>query len=411
MIDISNTLTVVLATGDGKALHPLAKRRTVAAINFGGNYRIIDFALANCLNSRLRRVYVMTQYNSFSLQNHLRDGWSIYKSDLGEFISPVTPPIRDRAISYCGAAHVLFHNLYLLQRDSSEHVLICSGEHVYRMDYAALVERHMSTGADATVAGFRADGEIGNTAEFRIQVNGDGSVHSLARVGEGDGAPGDDWLSMGIVVIRRGLLMGLLEIAGETGTRDMQLEHLVKSWMLGRYRVLGYEFGGPTGRVSQDRYWRRMTTLDDYFEANMDLLQLEPPMDLYQTDWPIRTYHRQQPPARTVPGASSNEGICVNSIIASGTVIAGGGVNHSVLADGCLIGDGAIVEDSILFPGAHVGPGARVNRAIIDRDVRVPAGVEIGFNERADAGRFEVTQGGVVVVPSGFDDWDIRETP
>lgn len=405
MSDLSSLLTVVLATGDGKPLRPLAKRRTVAAINFGGSYRIIDFALANCLNSRLRRVYVMTQYNSFSLQNHLRDGWSIYKSDLGEFISPVTPPIRDRAISYSGAAHVLFHNLYLLQRDTSEHVLVCSGEHVYRMDYAALVEQHLATRADATLAGFRADGQIGNATEFRMQVDLDGCVTALTRTGESNGEMVDDWSSMGIMVVRRALLIELLEKAGETGSRDMQLEHLVTSWMLGRHRVLGYEFGGPTGRVSQDRYWRRMTTLDDYFEANMDLLQLEPPMDLYQKDWPIRTYHHQQPPARTVPGASSNEGICVNSIIASGTVIAGGGVNHSVLADGCLIDDAATVEDSILFPGVRVGPGARVQRAIIDRDVRVPAGFEIGFDPAADSERFAVTPGGVVVVPSGFDAW------
>lgn len=401
--ELSNTLAVVLATSDGRSLAPLTDRRTLAAINFGGSYRIVDFVLANCLNSRLRRVYVMAQYNSFSLQNHLRDGWSIFKSDLGEFISPVTPPIRDRAIAYSGSAHVLFHNLYLLRGDPAEHVLVASGEHVYRMDYAAMLEAHFASGADATVAGFRVDGDIGNHADFRLKVGTHGDVEAINRYGEADGD--GFWSSMSVVAIRRGVLVDLLETAGEAGTRDLHVEDLVRSWMLGRMRVRGYEFGGPTGRVSQDRYWRALGSLDDYFHANMDLLELEPPLDLYQTDWPIRTHQRQQPPARTVPGRSCTEGICVNSIIANGTVISGGGVNHSVLSDGCRIEDGATVEDAILFPGARVSDGARVQRAILDRDVVVPPGVEIGFDGKSDRDRFHVTPDGVAVIPSDFVGW------
>lgn len=401
--ELSNTLTVVLATSDGRFLSPLSSRRTVAAINFGGSYRIVDFVLANCLNSRLRRIYVMAQYNSFSLQNHLRDGWSIFKSDLGEFISPVTPPIRDRAIAYSGSAHVLYHNLYLLTGDPAEHVLVTSGEHVYRMDYAAMLEAHFSSGADATLAGFRLDGDIGNHAEFRLKVAPSGEVEAVNRYGEVDGE--GYWSSMGVVAIRRRVLVELLETAGEAGTRDLHVEDLVRSWMLGRMNVRGYEFGGPTGRVSQDRYWRQLTTLDDYFHANMDLLKLEPPLDLYQTDWPIRTHQRQQPPARTVPGRSCTEGICVNSIIANGTVISGGGVNHSVLSDGCRIDDGATVEDAILFSGVTISEGARVHRAIVDRDVVVPPNTEIGFDDARDRARFQVTPDGVVVIPADFTDW------
>jgi len=401
--ELSNTLTVVLATSDGRSLSPLSSRRTVAAINFGGSYRIVDFVLANCLNSRLRRIYVMAQYNSFSLQNHLRDGWSIFKSDLGEFISPVTPPIRDRAIAYSGSAHVLYHNLYLLTGDPAEHVLVTSGEHVYRMDYAAMLEAHFSSGADATLAGFRLDGDIGNHAEFRLKVAPSGEVEAVNRYGEVDGE--GYWSSMGVVAIRRRVLVELLETAGEAGTRDLHVEDLVRSWMLGRMNVRGYEFGGPTGRVSQDRYWRQLTTLDDYFHANMDLLKLEPPLDLYQTDWPIRTHQRQQPPARTVPGRSCTEGICVNSIIANGTVISGGGVNHSVLSDGCRIDDGATVEDAILFSGVTISEGARVHRAIVDRDVVVPPNTEIGFDDARDRARFQVTPDGVVVIPADFTDW------
>ena len=397
------SIVFVLAIGDGKPLMPLTARRTTAALPYAGNYRVIDFALTNCMHSGLRRINVLTQFNSLSLQNHLRDGWSIFNTDLGEFVTPVSPPITEDLSIYSGQTDALYKGLYLLDGAQEDTVLIVSGEQIYRMDYAAMVASHVARKADVTIAAIDHETALGSAfpASFKIA---DGELDEITifpvpgPLPEGSSAFGP----MGVFAFRRSCLIECLSRLDNNGARKQNIIELICRELLGRARIFSYHFGGEYGRVTQDRYWRTLGSLDDYYDANMDLLKLEPPLDIYQADWPVRTYQQQRPPARTVPGRSCTEGICVNSIVAGGTVIAGGGVSRSVLGNRVFIDDGATVEDSILFLGVNVGEGAQVRRVICDRNVQIPPNEKIGVDLKRDAQRFSLTPRGVVVIPSNY---------
>ncbi len=405
MSPTESTLTVILALGADTRLQALCAERTKAAVPFGGVYRLIDFALANCLRSGLRRVLVFTQYRSHSLQKHLRDGWSIYNPELGEFITPVAPQMHQGSSGYHGSVDALRQNRYLLERNQAEYICLLCGEHIYRMDYAAMVEAHVGSGAEATVACLGFEGLVQAGSACHVEVGAGGEVLAFDAPGS-EAYAASPMASMQAYVFNKKALLRILEETREIGRTRVAHEDpglaLIPHLLADRARVMAYGFGGKSGRVSQDRYWRNPETLDDYYEANMDLLKHDPPIDLYQRDWPIRTYHAQHPPARTVPGRSCAEGVCINSIVASGTVIAGGGVNHSILFPRVLVEDGATVEDSILLSGVVVGEGARLYRAIVDKDVCIPAGEAVGYDRARDAERFTVTAKGIVVVPKGF---------
>ncbi len=399
--NLTETMVTVLAIGDGAALRPLTTRRATAALPYAGNYRVIDFALTNCLHSGLRRITVFTQFNSLSLQNHLRDGWSIFNTDLGEFVTPVSPPVSERMSMYTGAAHALYQNLYLFDGRREDTILVVSGEQIYRMDYAAILEYHAAKNAVVTIA--HVDEQAHGAAfQQRFVRRGDEVV---AIVDAQDAGENDNTCTpMGVYCFQREKLIEMLLRLGEVGTRNKSIMELIRDQTLDRLPCMAYRFGGESGRVSQDRYWRTLSNLDQYYRANMDLLELEPALDLYQADWPIRTYQTQRPPARTVPGRSCNEGICVNSIVSGGAVIAGGGVSRSVLGSRVYIDDGATVEDAILYTGVSIGEGARVQHCICDRNVAIPAFEEIGIDHKKDAQRFHVTPEGVVVI-AGDHEW------
>ncbi len=400
---LNETLCIVLATGDGKALMPLTARRTAAALFYAGNYRVIDFALTNCMHSGLRRISVFTQFNSLSLQNHLRDGWSIFNTDLGEFVTAVSPPINEHLTVYSGQANALHENLYFLDGAAADTVMVISGEQIYRMDYAAVLQFHTEHEAEVTIVTIDSDTTGATPFGAHLRLDGDVVAAIDAQSPAAPLPPGDEVLApMDVYAFKREVLIEVLREAGRAATDRLDIIDFLRERLLGRRRLFGYRFGGKYGRVSQDRYWRPLDGLDHYYETNMDLLKLDPPLDLYQIDWPIRTYQMQQPPARTVPGRSDNEGICVNSIVSGGTVIAGGGVSRSVLGNRVRINDGATVEDSILFQGVVVGEGARVRRAICDRGVQIPDYEEIGLDRKRDAERFHVTPAGVVVIPSNY---------
>ncbi len=401
--NLNETLVIVLAIGDGKALAPLTARRAPAALTYAGNYRVIDFALTNCMHSGLRRITVFTQFNALSLQNHLRDGWSIFNTDLGEFVTAVSPPITEELSIYSGQANALFQNLYFLDGSTEDTVIVVSGEQIYRMDYAAILQRHAEHNADVTVVTIDRDTADGVGFSAHLAVNGE-ELLGIEPQETPQVLPGDDSRvgPMDVYVFKRQCLVDVLKAAGREGTGGLRLIELIRQRLFGRANIQAYAFGGKYGRVTQDRYWRTLRNLDDYYDANMDLLKLEPPLDIYQADWPIRTYQMQRPPARTVPGRSCTEGICVNSIVSGGTVIAGGGVSHSVLGNRVYILDGATVGDSILFPGATVGEGARVRRVIRDRTLSIPARHHLAPAPKPDAERVHVTPGGVTVRPSAF---------
>lgn len=393
----NSVLTVVLATGDGKALMPLTQRRTVAAIPFAGGYRVIDFALSNCLHSGLRRVMVFSQFNALSLHNHIRDGWSLFNADLGEYVMPVTPPIEDELTTYSGYADALIKNAYLLDRTPCDHVIVVSGEQIYRMDYGAILAFHLKNACAVTVGALDTARMNGAQLSASLKLRGN-QVVDIAPFNKGK--DGGGYGPMEVFVFKKSALMDLLEQGRRPGVNGRAIIDAIKEQWLGKEKVSAYRFGGADGRVSQDKYWRMLASVDDYFDANMDLLKFEPPLDIYQPDWPIRTHQTQRPPARMVAGRSCTEGILLNSIIAGGSVIAGGGVSHCVLGNRVYVDDGATVEDAIISAGVRVGEGTQLRRCVVDRNVEIPANEQIGIDPKTDAERFTVTPNGVVVIPS-----------
>ncbi len=402
---LERTLTIILAGGQGTRLHPLTMDRAKPAVPFGGKYRIIDFTLANCLHSGLRKILVLTQYKSHSLQKHLRDGWSIFNPELGEYITPVPPQMRTGAAWYEGTANAIYQNLYMLERSHCDQVLVLSGDHIYRMDYAELLKAHSTSNADVTIACMDVPKE--ESSSFGIlATDAEGRITGFEEKPDNPTTLADNpdlaLASMGIYVFNKSLLIEALKNDHDDPDSSHDFGHDILPRLLHSHGMFAFRFGGQSGRVSQDKYWRDVGTIDSFYAANMALLEPIPPLDLYQPDWNIRTYEEQNPPARTVPGASGNEGIFVNSILGGGTIIAGGGVHHSILFPRVKIGDDAIVEDAILFHGVEVGEGASLRRCIVDKSVVIPPGEQIGIDPDRDAQRFEISPAGIVVVPKQF---------
>ncbi|MDE1335452.1 glucose-1-phosphate adenylyltransferase [Vibrio aestuarianus] len=402
---MQDTLTVVLAGGMGSRLSPLTDDRAKPAVPFGGKYRIIDFTLTNCLHSGLRQILVLTQYKSHSLQKHLRDGWSIFNPELGEFITVVPPQMRKGGKWYEGTADAIYHNMWLLSRSDAKHVVVLSGDHIYRMDYAAMLEEHKKSGAALTIACM--DVPRHEASAFGVMsVNEELKITSFFEKPSDPppmpNNPNRSLVSMGIYIFDMETLKSALHY-------DSELEHSSHDFgkdiipkLIETGSVYAYEFCGDHGRVAKDCYWRDVGTIDSFYDANMDLLEPVPPMNLYQKNWAIRTYEAQYPPARTVSSATGNEGIFINSIIANGVVNSGGSVQHSIVSSNVRIDDGATVVDSILFDDVQVGAGCELTNCIIDKHVKVPPNTKIGLNRAEDAQRFHISEKGIVVVPESY---------
>lgn len=401
-----DALTVILAGGIGSRLSPLTDHRTKPAVPFGGKYRIIDFTLTNCLHSGLRRILVLTQYKSHSLQKHLRDGWSIFNPELGEYVTNVPPQMRNGDSWYTGTADAIYQNLYLLKRSEAKYVVVLSGDHIYRMDYAPMIERHKETGADVTIASMRVDRE--EAKHFGVmQIDDNHRILTFCEKPENPTPLLEDHTkslaSMGIYIFTTKALIDALEHDSlqENSSHDFGKDIIPR--LIDQGQVYTHQFGGKEGRVSQDAYWRDVGTLDSYYQANMDLLQPTPPMNLYQQDWAIRTYEPQLPPARTVSSVTGNEGIFINSIIANGVVSTGGSVQKSILFPKVTIKNAAVVVNSIIFEGVTIEDNAYVQNCIIDKHVTIPAGMEIGVDPKLDAIRFKISDKGVVIIPSDYN--------
>ena len=402
---INNTLTIILAGGAGSRLQPLTQHRAKPSVPFGGKYRIIDFTLSNCLHSGLRRILVLTQYKSHSLQKHLRDGWSIFNPELSEYITPVPAQMQHGEKWYQGTADAIHQNSYIIERSDAEWTLILSGDHIYRMDYASMLETHKSLTADATIACMKVP--LNEASQFGIMSTDENQ--KIIRFQEKpenaaplEKSPNFALASMGIYIFSTKLLLKILEKDSKSESSSHDFGKDILPELIHSHRVCAHYFGQTEGRVSPDNYWRDVGTLDSYYQANMDLLRSVPSLNLYQPDWPIRSYQSQTPPARAVPGEDGNEGIFINSILSGGTIISGGNVSNSVLFQNIYIDEESLVESSVIFDNVKIGKNVRLNKCIVDKSVVIPDNESIGYDSKKDRKKFTVTDSGIVVIPQGY---------
>lgn len=390
---------MVLAGGKGERLYPLTRDRTKPAVPFGAIYRIIDFTLSNCVNSNIRRIYILTQYKSISLNRHIDLGWDIFSSRLGEFIRLIPAQQQLDESWYQGTADAIFQNIYTLQQEQPDIVLILSGDHVYKMDYRIMIDYHLQRNADLTVAVLQVDkrfsrdfGVVEVTREYRVKGFQEKPSDPRTMPGKADCI----LASMGIYVFNTEVLVRRLigDFRNEKSSHDFGKD--VIPAMVRKDRVFAFRF--VNAGTGEPAYWRDVGTLDAYWEANMDLVSVTPQFSLYDTEWPIHTFQGHYPPAKTVLAEESRTGTAINSLVSGGCIISGGKVINSLLSPGVRIDSCAEVKDSIIMEGVHVDEGARVKRAIIDKQVRIPPGAEIGYDLEKDRRRFTVTDSGIVVL-------------
>ena len=398
-------LVMVLAGGKGERLFPLTQHRAKPAVPFGGKYRIIDFTLSNCLNSGLRQIAVLIQYKSHSLDRHIRVGWSLLSPDLGEFIYPVPPQQRISEDWYKGTADAVYQNLFLLDSEKPEYLLILAGDHIYKMNYADMYDFLIAKRADAVVGALEvplADatrfGVIGVDEECQILRFDEKPPNPMAIPSD----PTQAFVSMGIYLFKTDSIRDILaeDAARETG-HDFGRDIIPR--MIQSHRVFAFKFQDENKKTL--KYWRDIGTLDAYWEANMDLVAVDPQFNLYDQGWPIRTYQGQFPPAKFVFAqdfAGGRMGVALDSIVCGGCIISGARVQNSVLSPAVIVQDHAEVRDSIVMEHVHIGEHARIRRAIIDKDVVIPAKTEIGYDLEADRRRFTVTESGLVVISKGM---------
>lgn len=399
-------LTVILAGGKGTRLEPLTRDRAKPAVPFGGPYRIIDFTLSNCLNSGLRQVYVLTQFKSRSLDKHIRLGWNFLSPEMGEWIEVLPPQQRIDENWYKGTADALYQNIYSIEKDNPDLILILAGDHIYKMDYARMIRYHLDQKADLTIGCIPIP--LTESDQFGIMEVDETSrvVGFKEKPATCDPMPGETDLalgSMGIYVFNTRMLFELLcEDAAKAGSGHDFGRDIIPGMLTAGHRVFAHRFRDDAGRKLP--YWRDVGTLDAFYQANLDLVAVEPELNLYDANWPIRTLQPQSPPPKFVHAAEgapghSRRGEALDSIVSPGCIISGGHVVRSVLAPQVRVNSYAIVEDSILFEGVDVGRYCRVRRAIIDKDVKLPPYTVLGHDLEFDRRRgFTVTEQGVVVV-------------
>lgn len=399
-----SVLALILAGGKGTRLEPLSRDRAKPAVPFGGAYRIIDFTLSNCINSGLRRILILTQYKAASLDRHINLGWKFLCHHLDEFIDLLPPQQRIDENWYQGTADAVYQNIYSIEQHRTEYTLILSGDHIYKMDYDDLIRRHVESGADCTIGCIPVP--LSECVHFGIiRVNDQLQVTEFVEKPTATTPMPDDsqrcLASMGIYVFNTNFLFEQLCL---DATRPHSAHDFGKNILpdiIRTHSVQAYPFRDRnSGRTL---YWRDVGTLDSYYEANMDLVGVNPELNLYDRSWPIRTYQPQEPPPKFVFADSDSQppriGRALDSMVCSGSILSGGQVRHSILGFNVRVNSYATVEDSILFDGVQVGRHAKIRRAIIDKRVQIPEGMEIGYDLEADRQRgFTITESGIVVI-------------
>jgi glucose-1-phosphate adenylyltransferase len=400
---MQNVLAILLAGGAGERLFPLTRDTAKPAVPFGGAYRIIDFTLSNCINSNVRRIIILTQYKSLELIRHVRDGWTILSPELGEYIEVLPPMRRVHADWYQGTADAVFQNFQSIEAESPEHTVVLAADHIYKMDYLEMVDWHRSRQADITVATIQMRPE--ESSRFGVaEIDENYCVVGFKEKPKPEEAVRSRFdasmisASMGIYVFKTDVLLAALHQDAQNPDSSHDFGKDVIPRCLGQCRVVAYDFRDINAK--QARYWRDVGTLDAYYDANMDLVDVVPEFNLYDQRWPIRTKVTQQPPAKFVFAQEGRRmGVAVDSIVSAGSIISGGRVLHSVLSPGVRVNSYCEVEYSILMPDVEVGRYSRIRRAILNTGVKVPESSTIGFDLEADRAKgWTVTDNGIVVV-------------
>jgi glucose-1-phosphate adenylyltransferase len=400
---IHETMVMLLAGGQGERLYPLTKDRAKPAVPFGGSYRIIDFALSNCVNSGMRRIQVMTQYKSFSLQRHIKAAWDLFNPLMGEYVDVIPPQQRNVKRWYSGTADAIFQNIYMLEQERPQWVVILSGDHIYKMDYAKMLDFHLRNEADLTISCTT----VPKAEAARLGIAGADESGRITRFVEKPKDPPtlphdptSSYASMGVYIFSTDVLVRrIIEDIKQDTEHDFG-KNIIPQMVKDGDRVFAYPFVDEN--KGDEVYWRDIGTLASYYDVNMDLVQASPLFNLYDDTWPIHRRHQPGPPAKTVSHGSDRIANAHDSLLGTGTIVSGSNVERSILGPRCFVHSWAKVEDCILFDDVEIGRHCQIRRAIIDKHVKIPAGTRIGHDIEEDRKRFTVTPEGVVVIPKGI---------
>lgn len=405
---VRRTIALVLAGGRGSRLKQLTDRRAKPAVYFGGKFRIIDFALSNCVNSGIRRIGVITQYKSHSLLRHLQRGWSFLRAELNEMVDLMPAQQRlDEEHWYRGTADAIYQNIDIIQSSRPEYVVVLAGDHVYKMDYSLMLKDHVASGAGCTVGCIEvprqeasAFGVMAVDSERRITEFVEKPSHPPAMPGRDDVS----LASMGIYVFNAQYLYQLLEddLQNPQSSHDFGKDVIPRVVQEGRALAHPFSMSCVSTNTDAQPYWRDVGTIDAFWEANLDLASVTPELDIYDTEWPIWTNQRQLPPAKFVQDAHGRSGMTINTMVSGGCIVSGSTVSNSVLFSGVRIHSFCVIDQAVLLPDVHVGRHCRLSRVVVDRGCELPDGLVIGENAALDAQRFERTDHGVVLVTAAM---------
>jgi glucose-1-phosphate adenylyltransferase len=406
-----DTLGVLLAGGAGERLFPLTRDRAKPAVPFAGQYRIIDITLSNCINSDLRHVYILTQYKALSLNRHIREGWGpVVANELGEFIEILPPMQRVSKSWYQGTADAVYQNIYSIGSEEPKYVIILSGDHIYKMNYARMLQQHIDTKAEVTLATLPIDpNEVAAFGVVEVAQNGEVTCFEekpkQTKV-RSPFMPEKVDASMGIYIFNTDVLLPALMADAEDPKSKHDFGHNILPNLLGHCKMHAFNFVDENKQNAL--YWRDVGTLEAYYEANMDVAGVTPVFNLYDKSWPMRTRAYQYPPAKFVFGEPGRTGMAINSIVAAGSIVSGAVVRNSVVSQDVRVNSYADVDSSIFFSHVNIGRHCRIRRAIIDRDVHIPDGTVIGYDQNEDRKQYFVTQTGITVVTR---DYSVYENP
>jgi glucose-1-phosphate adenylyltransferase len=395
-----DTLALILAGGRGSRLKPLTDWRAKPAVPFGGKFRIIDFPLSNCMNSGIRRVGVLTQYKSHSLNLHIQRGWGFLRGELGEYIELLPAQQRiDETSWYTGTANAVYQNLDIIRNHEPQFVLVLAGDHIYKMDYGPMLAFHVEQGADMTVGCIEVP--LQEASAFGVMsIDADQRVTKFAEKPAAPehmpGAPELALASMGIYIFNTAFLYEQLIKDADIKSSAHDFGKDIIPSTIGKYRIMAYPFRDPaTGKRA---YWRDVGTIDAYWRANMELIGVTPELNLYDQEWPIWTYQEQWPPAKFVFNDEGRRGMAVDSMVSGGCIISGATVRRSLLFSNVHVHSHALVEDSVVLPNVTIGERCRLRKVVIDKDCVIPDGTVIGEDRTQDFRRFYITDNGVVLV-------------